>query len=64
MFSLHKNQYVIQLLHHKIIKMLNLKKRLRQMAVALLYSRLQMGHVMDGIKFEFNDIIVYKKKRL
>jgi len=31
--------------------------------VALLYSRLQVGHrIMDGIKFEFNDIIsLYKE---
>ena len=30
---------------------------------ALLYCRLQVGHcIMDGIKFEFNDIIsLYKK---
>ena len=34
-----------------------------QVDVALLYSRLQVGHcIMDGIKFEFNDIIsLYKK---
>jgi len=32
------------------------------MDVALLYSRLQVGHYMDGVKFEFNDIIsLYKK---
>jgi len=31
--------------------------------VTLLYSRLQVGHIMDGDKFEFNDILsLYKKK--
>jgi len=38
-------------------------KKGNQVDVALLYSRLQVGHnIMDGIEFEFNDIIsVYTK---
>ena len=41
----------------KIVYQLQLKKG-GQVDVALLYSRLQVDHcIMDGIKFEFNDII-------
>jgi len=56
-------KYIWILLLKKIIHIRFKNKKSEQVGVALLYSRLQVSHcIMDGVKFEFNDIIsLYEK---
>jgi len=63
MFNVQKNYRIKKIIISFKIQFSNKNKKSGYVDVALLYSRLQVGHCkMDCIKFEFNDIISFYTK--